>query len=82
MTKKQSTLTVSIPTKEDTLEQRIMKSNLSDDDKIELIKKLAQQPVYVYPYQYPYWNYVNCKDTPVSYTTTGNLTCESQTVTR
>ena len=82
MTKKQSNLAVSASIKEDTLEQRIMKSNLSDDDKIELIKKLAQQPVYVYPYQYPYWNQIYCKDTPVSYTTTGNLTCESQTVTR
>ena len=34
-----------------TLEQRIMKSNLSDDDKIELIKRLNQQ-VIVYPYEY------------------------------
>lgn len=82
MTKKQSNLAVSTPTKEDTLEQRIMKSNLSDDDKIELIKKLGQQPVYVYTYQYPYWSYNYCKDIPVTYTTTGNLTCESQTVTR
>lgn len=75
MTKKQSTLTVDVPTKEDTLEQRIMKSNLSDDGKIELIKKLGQ-PTYVYPYRYPYWTYVNCKDTPVSYTTSsGNIAC-------
>ena len=36
----------------ETLEQRIMKSNLSDDDKIELIKRLNQQ-VIVYPYK-PY----------------------------
>lgn len=82
MKNKQNNLAVSAPTKEDTLEQRIMKSNLSDDDKIELIKKLAQQPVYVYPYQYPYWSSTYCTSTPVSYTTTGNLTCESQTVTR
>ena len=77
MTKKQSTLTVDVPTKEDTLEQRIMKSNLSDDDKIELIKKFAQQPVYVYPYQYPYWNQIYCKDSQVAYTTSsGNIECK------
>lgn len=37
---------------EDTLEKRIMKSNLSDEDKIELIKRLNQQIIY-YPYK-PY----------------------------
>lgn len=41
-----------MPETEDTLEQRIMKFNLSDDDKIELIKRLSQQ-VIVYPYK-PY----------------------------
>ena len=79
MTKKEEKL--------ETLEQRIMKSNLSDDDKIELIKKLGQQIVYYYP-QYPsYWTvsnpgYIYCKDNTVASTTTGSLTCESQTVTR
>ena len=75
MTKKQSTVTLSVPIKEDTLEQRIMKSNLSDDDKIELIKKLGQQPVYVYPYQYPKRDYIYCKNTPVAHTTSGNIAC-------
>lgn len=37
---------------EESIEQRIMKSNLSDEDKIELIKRLNQQ-VIIYPYQ-PY----------------------------
>ena len=74
MPKKDNSLTYTTTTG-DTLEQRIMKSNLSDDDKIELIKKLGQ-PVYIYPYQYPYWNYTYCKDTPVSYTTTGNISCK------
>ena len=46
---------------EDTLEKRILKSNLSDDDKIEIIKKLSSkeyiyvpQPVYTptVPYYY------------------------------
>lgn len=41
-----------MPETEDTLEQRIMKSNLSDEDKIELIKRLNQQ-VIVYTYK-PY----------------------------
>ena len=78
MTKKQSNLAISAPIKEDTLEQRIMKSNLSDDDKLELIKKLGQV-VYYYPYSMPYYNYAYCKNTPVSYTTTtttGNISCE------
>lgn len=39
--------------KEDSIELRIMKSNLSDEDKIELIKRLNQQIIY-YPFpEYP-----------------------------
>ena len=37
---------------EETLEQRIMKSNLSDEDKIEIIKKLNEKPYY-YPVYVP-----------------------------
>ena len=33
---------------EDTLEKRIMKSNLSDEDKIEIIKRLNSGPSIVY----------------------------------
>ena len=52
MTKKQSNLAVSVPTKGDTLEQRLMKSNLSDDDKIEIIKKINEKSYY-YPVYVP-----------------------------
>ena len=45
---------------EDTLEKRILKSNLSDEDKIEIIKRLSSnkefiyvpQPVYTYKCRY------------------------------
>lgn len=47
-----------MPETADTLEQRIMKSNLSDDDKIELIKRLNQQVVYTYPWNSPVEPYV------------------------
>jgi len=33
---------------EDTLEKRILKSNLSDDDKIEIIKRLSSNKEYIY----------------------------------
>ena len=33
---------------EDALEKRIMKSNLSDDDKIEIIKRLSSNKEYIY----------------------------------
>lgn len=33
---------------EDTLEKRILKSNLSDDDKIEIIQKLKSYREYIY----------------------------------
>ena len=48
----------------DTLEKRVMKSNLSDDDKIEIIKRLSSNKEYIYvpqpvypqtvPYHYTY----------------------------
>ena len=47
-----------MPETADTLEQRIMKSNLSDDDKIELIKRLNQQIVYTYPWNRPVEPYI------------------------
>lgn len=43
---------------EDTLEKRILKSNLSDDDKIEIIRRLSSNKEYIYipqptiPYYY------------------------------
>lgn len=46
---------------EDTLEKKIMKSNLSDDDKIEIIKRLSSNKEYiyvpqpVYPQTVPYY---------------------------
>lgn len=36
----------------DTIEKRIMQSNLSDEDKIEIIKKLNEKPYY-YPVYVP-----------------------------
>ena len=47
--------------KEDSIELRIMKSNLSDEDKIEIIKRLNQQIVYYpnpeQPFIYGTWEF-------------------------
>lgn len=42
---------------EDTLEKRILKSNLSDDDKIEIIKRLSSYKEYIYVPQTVYPQY-------------------------
>lgn len=66
---------------EDTLEKRILKSNLSDEDKIEIIKRLSSnkefiyvpQPVYppAYPQTVPY-----CYTTATSNTLNGKRSFE------
>jgi hypothetical protein len=52
----------------DTIEKRIMKSNLSDDDKIEIIKRLNSNKEYIYVYP---------PTVPYSYTTATNTTATS-----
>lgn len=62
---------------EDTIEKRILKSNLSDEDKIEIIKRLSSNkefiyvPQPVYPQTVPY-----CYTTATSNTLNGKRSFE------
>ena len=54
----------------DTLEKRVMKSNLSDDDKIEIIKRLSSNKEYIYVPQPVYPQTVYPQTVPYHYTYT------------
>lgn len=60
---------------EDTLEKRILKSNLSDEDKIEIIKRLSSNKEFIYvPHPvYP-------QTVPYCYTTATNGCLSSNTM--
>lgn len=51
---------------EDTIEKRVLRSNLSDEDKIEIIKKLNEKPyyypVYVPNNPYPTYTTITCSE--------------------
>lgn len=60
---------------EDTLEKRILKSNLSDEDKIEIIKRLSSNKEFIYVPQPAYPQTV-----PYCYTTATNGYLSSNTM--